>query len=272
MRWWWFLATIGLFTFIGWRSALEAESLGQTGQTPVAANVWDAFLVVFAGPGVGDNSLLRMLTWFVPHLLFFYLIGDLANEELARHGYAVIPLIGSRLRWWWGKLMLLLTFAIIYTLLGFLAVLTGAFISSLPWSWQGSALLRSELLLPRQVPSSATFLVSWTLLLFGTTLFAMASLQTILAIIWQRSYYGFIAIVIVALLSWFLTLDERWLIPLLPGSQSMLIRHTVFEPSIPGFPLVWSLLYNVFLSLLVALAGTGYVRQLDIWGTAEKTP
>ena len=111
LRWWWPVAAGVLCCFIGWRSALQAAALVNSSQTQVTANVWDAFFIYFAGPGVWDSSLLRMLAWFVPHLLFCYLIGDLANGELLQRGYVVVPLVGSRLRWWWGKMVTLLLLA-----------------------------------------------------------------------------------------------------------------------------------------------------------------
>jgi len=268
LRWWWPVAAGVLCCFIGWRSALQAAALVNSSQTQVTANVWDAFFISFAGPGVWDSSLLRMLAWFVPHLLFCYLIGDLANGELLQRGYVVVPLVGSRLRWWWGKMVTLLLLALGYTALSLLAVLAGS-MARLPWSWQLSTLLSSGTLWPLPEGMDVGVLLGWTFSLMCSTLFAMASLQIVLSILWHRSFHAFAATSAIALLSWLLGIDKPRLVRWLPGSQSMLLRHTYFDPNVPGFSPAWSLFYNAVLALLAIGLGTWYVRRMDIFGEAQ---
>lgn len=268
LRWWWPVAAGALFSFIGWRSALQAAEYASSAQAQVTANVWDAFLMSFAGPGVWDNSLVRMLAWFVPHLLFFYLIGDLANGELLQRGYAVVPLIGSRLRWWWGKVATLLLLTLGYTALSLLAVLAGS-MARLPWSRQLSTLLSSGVLWPMPEGMDVGVLLGWTFLLLGSTLFAMASVQIVLSMLWHRSFHAFAAISAIALSSWLLGIDKPHLVRWLPGSQSMLLRHTFLDSNVPGFSLAWSLFYNAVLALLAIGLGTWYVRRIDIFGESQ---
>lgn len=268
LRWWWPVAAVALFSFIGWRSALQAAALVNWSPAQVTANVWDAFLMSFAGPGVWDSSLLGMLTWFVPHLLFFYLIGDLANGELLQWGYAVVPLIGSRLQWWWGKVVILFVLTLGYTALSLLTVLAGS-MARLPWSWQLSTLLSSGTLWPLPEGMDVGVLLGWTFSLLGSTLFSLALSQIVLSILWRRSFHSFAAISVIALSSWLLGIDRPRLVRWLPGSQSMLLRHTYFDPNVPGFSPEWSLFYNAVLALLAIGLGTWYVRRMDIFGESQ---
>ncbi len=259
------IAVGALFLFIGWRSASQVVDVARSAPTPMTANVWDGFLVSFMGPEAWSAAPLAMLPWFVSHLFFLYLIGDLANGELLQRGYAVVPLIGSRLRWWWGKVVTLLVITVGYTLLSLAAVLIVSAVQ-LPWSWQISALLKAEA--ARFVPDDlgVEALLGWTFLLFGSTLFTMTSLQILLSIVWRHSFYGLTAISIIAIFSWLLGIGNPSLVRWLPGSQSMLLRHTFFDPKVPGFSLEWSLLYNAILAVGAISVGIWYVRQMDIFG------
>lgn len=263
---WWYLPAAGaLFIFTGWRSAVEAAGLARS--VPTAANVWDAFFVSFAGPDAWNPASPEALAWLASHLLFFYLIGDLANGELLQRGYTVVPLIGSRRRWWWGKAGALLLISIGYALLGLLAALVGS-MARLPWSWRGSGLLAA--LLPSWPDSlGVAALCGWTFLLVCSTLFAMAGLQMVLSILWRRSFHGLIAISLITMLSWLMGVGNPRLIRWLPGSQSALLRHTLFDVAVPGFPLAWSLVYNAILSMAVLGLGLWCVRRMDILGQSE---
>lgn len=267
--WWrgWYAWAVGaLFFFMGWQSARYLTEFAAS--VPTAPNVWDAFFLTFMGPDAWSAVPFAMLPWFVSHLLFFYLIGDLANGELQQSGYAVVPLVGSRVRWWWGKIDTLLVITNGYTLLSLLAALLGGAVA-VPWAGHASPLVSQNLQLPEVL--SAIALLGWTFLLLGSTLFAMATLQLLLSILWRRSSYGFAAISIVAILSWLMGIGNPNLARWLPGSQSMLLRHTAFDPTVPGFSLEGSLLYNTVFALMMMSLGARYVCQMDLFGplTAE---
>lgn len=268
LRWWWPVAALALVAFIGWRGALEAIEVFNFSQPLVMANVWDAFFITFAGPGLWDTTLLRMLGWFVPHLLFFYFIGDLANGELSLQGAAVVPLIGSRLRWWWGKMFLLAVLSVGYTILCLFVVLAVS-LAQLPWSWQGGTLLNSGTLIPISNPVSGAELLSWVFVLLSSTLFAMSCFQTTWAILRRRSFYGFVAVSMVLLLSWLLGSENPHLVRWLPGSQSMLLRHTLFDQNVFRFSFQWSFIYNAVQALLMVCIGAWYVKRMDIFGVIE---
>jgi len=268
LRWWWPVVVVALVAFMGWRGALEAVEMSNFSQPPVKANVWDAFFITFAGPGLWDTSLVRMLGWFVPHLLFFYFIGDLANGELLLRGYAVVPLIGSRLRWWWGKVCLLAALAAGYTILCLLVVLVVS-LAQLPWSWQGGVLLNAGTLIPVSDYVGGDELLGRVFVLFSSTLFAMSCFQTTLAILSRRSFYGFMTVSMLMLLSWLLGSENPHLVRWLPGSQSMLLRHTFFDQNVSHFSFQWSFIYNAIQTLILVCMGAWYVKQMDIFGAIE---
>jgi hypothetical protein len=267
LRWWHLGATLLLFGFTGRHAAVQAARVAQAYGQQLPVSVWDACVLAFAGPGLTDTSPLAMLTWFVPHMLFFYLIGDMVYGELVQRGCAVVPSVGSRRRWWWGKVMTLALLAVGYAVLGVGAVLASA-LTTLPWSsvWEGGvlALLNASASPPPTI--SVATLLPWVLWLFAGTLFMAALWQTTLALLFRRSLYGLVAVVMVMLVSWLLGTDNPGLVRWLPGSQSMLLRHTLFEPAVRQFTFQWSLLYNAALALVAIGVGRWYVARMDIFG------
>lgn len=257
LRGWHALSVGALFVFLGWSGAVRAVR-ADGGQT-LPPTVWDAFFVAFAGPDAWAITLPPMLAWFVPHQVFFFFIGNIAFGDLAERGHLVIPRIGSRRRWWWGKIVTVSVWALGYTVLGLLGVLIGSS-TLLPWSKQAGTLLSWP------VVNEPGHLLGWTFLLFFTTLFAMGALQLAFSLAYRRSLHGFLAISIIALLSWLLGVDNPLWVRWLPGSQSMLLRHTPFDPSVPGFSFEWSLTYNAILAFLVIILTTQWIRRLDVFG------
>ena len=265
-RWWHLIISCLLFFFIAWAGIGQALSVPAHIQASI--NVWDGFFVSLAGPAVQDNSLFRLLIWFLPHLVFLYFIGDQANSELLQRGYYVLPIIGSRLQWWGSKIATLLIMALGYTLVGLIVILVVS-ITRLPWTTGGSYIQNSSNLLPTEASMGAAELSIWVFALLGSTLIMMGCLQTIIAIFTRSSFYGFTTIIILAFLSWLLGINNPWIIPWLPGSQSMLLRHTVFNPAVPEFSLASSLLYNTIVSAVGIGLGTWHIKRVDIMGPLD---
>lgn len=266
LRGWHLLVSGLLFAFIGWQGATQAIRLADAAK--VKTNVWDAFFIAFAGPAAWGIALVAMLGWFVPHLLFFYMTGDVVCGELQRQGYIILPLIGSRRQWWWSKgvFQLLLSFG--YTVWGGLVTLVSA-AGRLPWTWEISDLLKSGALWPWPPKADVITLLGWGVLLWGSTLYALGTLQMLMALIGGRSIYALAGIVVIALLSWLLGADQPGLIRWWPGSQSMLLRHTFLEPTIPGFSLAWSLAYNAIVGAAALGVGAWRVQRMDVLGPEE---
>jgi hypothetical protein len=267
VRWWHLVATLLLFLFIGWQSAAQVVAAAQTDTSSATISVWDGLFVGFAGPTLMDASLLNLLRWFVPQLLFFYIIGDLAHGELTQQGHALVPAIGSRHQWWWGKILLLGLLSALYITIGVSAALIGAS-TLLPWSptWAGGVFALAGWMPKQAFPTSGTVLVTWILVLYICTLFALAVCQTTLALLFRRSFYGLVATLGVLLGSWLLGTNQPALVRWLPGSHSMLQRHSLWDAQVPLFSLQWSAAYTVALAAIAIGVGGWYVGHMDIFG------
>jgi hypothetical protein len=258
---WKSLLTSILFVGIGMSNALEVQSAMDNG------NIWHAILLSFAGPAVWGSSLTQALTWLVPHVLFFYLVGNIANEELLNRGYAIVPLMGSRRTWWLGKLTLVFLLSIGYTLLWFLSVFLGAALV-LPVTRTAHPFLHSgeSWIFPSNI--NIADLLLWIFSLYIGTLFTLTTVQITISVWWRRSFHAYIFVVVVSILSWLLGTDQPELVRWLPGSQSMLSRHTFLDSTIPGFTFEWSLLYNGLILLLTFGLSLWHIRRLDIFGVS----
>ncbi len=256
-RWQHFLYAVIVFSLVGWSGSRYVQIL----LVNLEQNIWDGVFVSFAGPGIWNSSIREMLRWFVPYLLFFYLIGDMAEGELSVRGYAVIPALGSRLKWWIGKVVTLCIFAIGYSLLGIGVVsLSAAFM--LPWRAQLSPFVLGLW----QYLDILTIgkLMAWIIFLVGSTLFAVSLLQITISIWLRKPFYAFVLVSIIMVLSWLIGIGAPNIAPWLPGSQSMLLRHTEFDPSVFNFSLARSLIYNLVLSIFVILGNIRCICGLDI--------
>jgi hypothetical protein len=271
LRWWHLWVTVALFVFIGHQGASQVLTIAQTSEETILLSLWDGVFVGFAGPGIADSTPLNFLRWFIPQLLFFYIIGDFGYGELAQRGHAVVPRIGSRSQWWWGKVVLLAATTGAYISIGLAAALVGAR-TVLPWSttWDGSVFALADQTPALQFPTSSVTLVHWIIVSYVTSLFALAVWQTILAIFARRSFYGFIAIVASSIASWALGTNHAWLVRWLPGSQSILLRHTAWDTHTPGFSLQWTMVYNTVCIAIALGLGHAYLKRRDIYGMSSR--
>ncbi len=255
------ILTIVIFSLIGLFSVYDVA----TYPSSCAKNVWDVLFVAFAGPSISDDSLFNLIFWFLPYFMFFYMFGNIAEEELSQRGVSIIPLIGSRRGWWLGEVITLFILSIIYVLIGIVTVLV---VSSffLPLSNQISPFLLSHELW-QTIPKDMTVvtLMRWTFLLFFSTLFALSFIQMAFSVIWRNSFTALILVCAVTILSWLFGIGHPYLVRWLPGSQSMLLRHTFLDPTVYGFSLTWSLVYNAIIVLIVLAVSFIYVRRMDIF-------
>lgn len=259
VRGWHLLVVGGLFLLSGWYHAARLLTFLQGTPSTATLDVWDALFLALGGPPLWDGTLLSMLGWFVPHLLFFYLIGEMVQGELAQQGVGVLPRIGSRGRWWLGKGVTLGLLAAAYLMWGLLATLLGA-ATRLPWMWQHSYLL-SEM---APVPVSRLTALGWLVGLLWSTLLTLGLLQMVTALVTRRSIHGLLVVTVLLLLSWLVGTGNPSGVRWLPGSHSMLFRHSALDATVPHFPWEWSLLYNAVLTTTLAGVGTWVVGRLDV--------
>lgn len=259
LRPWPILLALALFGSIGMSGALEVKTVIQD------ANVWHAVLLGFAGPSISGGSMLSALKWLVPHVLFFFLVGRIANEELLHRGYAIVPLIGSRRNWWLGKVNILLLLSAGYTLLWFLVIFIGAAFV-LPLTWTIHPFVHSGNPWPFPFDISVVDMLIWIFGLYASTLFALSLVQIALSVWSRNSFNAFVVIVVVAISSWLFGVEQPELVRWLPGSQSILSRHTFLDVTVPAFTFEWSLLYNSIVIVIIISLTTWNIKQLDIFG------
>lgn len=256
------ILTIVIFSLIGLFSVYDVVIYPLSS----SKNVWDVLFVAFAGPSISDDSLFNLIFWFLPYLMFFYMFGNIAEEELSQRGVSIIPLIGSRRKWWFGEVATLFILSIIYILIGIATVLIVS-LFFLPWSNQISPFLFSGELwqtIPKNT-TVVTLMIRWIFLLFGSTLFALSFIQMALSVIWRNSFTALILVCAVMILSWLFGIGHPYVVRWLPGSQSMLLRHTFLDPTVYGFSLTWSLVYNAVIVLIISAVSFIYVRRMDIF-------
>lgn len=256
------ILTVVIFSLIGLFSVYDVVTFPSS----CAKNVWDVLFVAFAGPLISNDSLFTLIFWFLPYLMFFYMFGNIAEEELSQRGVSIIPLIGSRRKWWLGEVVTLLILSFIYVLAGIATVLAVS-LFFLPWSNQISPFLFSGEIwqtIPKDT-TVVTLMIRWIFLLFGSTLFAVSFIQMVLSVIWRNSFTALILVCTVMILSWLFGIGHPYLVRWLPGSQSMLLRHTFLDPTVYGFYLTWSLVYNAIIILIVLAVSFIYVRRMDIF-------
>ncbi len=254
------ILTVVIFSLIGLFSVYGIATFPSS----YSKNVWDALLVSFAGPPLSSDSLFNFVFWFLPYLIFFYLFGNIAEEELSQRGVSVIPLIGSRRKWWLGKTVTLFILSIIYVVISIVIILV---VSSffLPLSNQISPFLLSGTL--QYIPEGITvvILIKWVFLLYLSTLFALSFIQMAFSVIWRNSFTALILVSAVMILSWLFGIGHSYIVRWLPGSQSMLIRHTFFDSSVYSFSLSFSLIYNAVIVLIILAVSSVYIRRMDIF-------
>jgi hypothetical protein len=260
-RWKDLLWTIVLFSLIGLFGVYDVV----TYPTALSKNVWDVLLVTFSGPGLTNDSLFEFVHWFLPYLFFFYLFGNIAEEDLSQRGVSLVPLIGSRRKWWLGEVVTLLILSLFYVVTGVATILIVSR-CFLPWSTHLSPFLLSSGIwqtIPKDL-SVATLLLRWIFPLFFGTLVAVSFLQMALSLQWRNAFLSFIAASAMMILSWLFGIRHPFVVRWLPGSQSMLLRHTFLEPKVRGFSLAWSLGYNAVIILAVLAVSFVYIRRIDI--------
>ena len=159
--------------------------------------------------------------------------------------------------------LLILSFFYVVTGVATILIVSRCF---LPWSTHLSPFLLSSWIwqtIPKDL-TVATLILRWTFPLFFGTLVAVSFLQMTLSIWWRNAFLSFIAASAMMILSWLFGIRHPSVVRWLPGSQSMLLRHTFLEPQVRGFSLAWSLGYNAVIILAVLAASFIYVRRIDI--------
>jgi len=270
--------SFNLQTYTRWRPAflfglffvLEAWKIAADFTSSIKS-IGDFYFLFFSGPGNGSLSLIEILVWFIPQMLFYFLIGDIAYDELSQRGSVLLPILGSRWGWWSGKVLTLFVFSLIYVS-GLILTITLGLIFANPThinSFNSSVTLTS--LWPNSQDFSGGQLILLIALLYISSMFALGCIQMTFSLFCRRSIYGFLLIIGILLVSCFISVNPPWLVRWLPGTQTMLVRHTFIDVTIPDFSFLWSILYNATLVAVSLIIGFWAVKRLDITGFHSKS-
>lgn len=250
-----FLAML-VISIIGWKIATDYQS--------EINNLGDFYFIFFAGPDNFSLSLLLLLIWFIPQMFFYYLIGNMAYGELSQHGYVLLPRIGSRKKWWSGKVAGLFLISMVYLI----AVIVGSTIGACMSLSTEIISLNQPVTITNIWPGSQTFtgfqLVWVIVLLYISSYWALGTLQLATSLIFKKSADSFLLVSMLLLFSCIASIDQAGLVRWLPGTQTILARHSFIDTTIPDFSLGWSLLYNLILFIISFLVGNWVMKRLDI--------
>lgn len=259
VRWWWLLSTVALFAVVGLYNVARLNSMAIA--TDLRASVWDSMFLSFSGPPA-SAGMIDGLIWLVPQLLLFYFVGDTVRRELVERGESILPLIGSRLIWWIGKVSALVANVFAFFILGFCVVLVVSALA-LPWSSSWGSLIVSGEFAPSLNNYSIGFGLFLMFLLLVTTGWAVVLVQTVLAL-YFNSINAFIVVSGLSILAWTSGSYFRTLVFLLPGNQSMFSRHSLLTTGVEGLSIGWSLLYNLVAVIGALMLGAWLLNSMDI--------
>ncbi|GAB6936382.1 MAG: DUF2705 family protein [Bacillota bacterium] len=247
----WHLGVSGVvFAFLAWRSVQKAVIV--SGES---ATMLDAVFFAFCGPTKENLYFLDGLAWMLPLFLLFYFFGDSTRRELDINGVFILLRVQSRLRWWTAKAIALLV--------AVLAVYAWAvlIVGLVAWGMLGSG--KSGLSLTVDNTTIRVSDLIWTFGLHALTGFALVLAQNVLALV-MRPVFAFFVVVTVVVSSWMsgaLPVEAlRWM----PGNQGIVMRHTLFDPEVFDFSLIWSLGYNSLLIGLLAWVGAWRLHRMNI--------
>lgn len=231
----------------------------------LSVNIWDALLSTWAN---------QRLVFFILTPLFCYLVSDLLPEP--DYGQAMLLRIGSRRRWWQGKVLALGLAVLSYMGLNLL-ILTAVATFVLPWerTWSPFAsqypleagLHSTILTLPPSVAISAQ------LLLLSLWWFSLGLLVMLLAQRFHRSVIGFLVGVLISLIGamdWYGTLPAdivKWTF----ASYLFLHMRAIEVPTMSPGTILGMILYWLIWTALFYALGLSMSRRWDFYQTEHRT-
>lgn len=243
---------------------LEVSSISSLA-TP---HIGDGLFWAFAGPGIGDTSLIPLLTLLLTEIFFLLSIGDLVYGLLGESDYVIVLAAGSRRAWW-----LSISATIIFTAIGYVIVILIATLAGitlqLDWNTAPSPFFAEQSVWEAV---SSMPLEQVTLLIFSATASSLAVagfIQTLVALQTRRTIWGILVVLLVSLVAWLVGIGnsvlswQQWL----PGTQLILSRHSPFEFRFPGFTAAFSLTYNTVLIVVLILGGLLFLQRFDFLGS-----
>lgn len=228
-------------------------------------NVWDALFGFWAD---------QRLVFFILTPLCCYLVSDLLPEP--DYGQAMLLRIGSRRRWWQGKVLALGLAVLSYMGLNLL-ILTAVAAFALPWERTWSP-FSSQYPLEVGLHPSILALSPWAaigaqLLVLGLWWFSLGLLVMLLAQRFHRSAIGFLVGVLISLtgvIDWYGTLPADMVKWTFASYLFLSIRAFDVPTMGPGTILGMVLYWLIWTALFYAL-GLSMSRRWDFYQTEHRT-
>ncbi len=223
-------------------------------------NLLDLTFLTLSGPNINEQNIFVNFEWLLVQCTFLYLFVDIGFSNFFKKGNLILLRVGSR-----AKLCMLIILEIIFKILIFLVIqLLTVLVMGMclfPIKWSNTILATSKLM---RIHLNNFYTVIYMLLLLFLTYITLALIQNTISIIFKTPI---ISIVFYCILQFF-TLNSgkinKNLIKWLPGNQSIIVRHTFIDPSIPYFSITWSILYNLLFIIILIIISFLYTSKLDI--------
>lgn len=222
----------------------------------VSLDYWDGVLLALLGPS--ENVVpVEFLRWLIVPITFLGMTNTIATADMEHFGYTTASRAGSRRRWFTAKVYLLPLAGLFYVLVILFGILIGVRVY-LPFDLANDALLHSL-----NVTSVDTYsAIFWWILLTTTSLVLFSLLQLVLSVFVPKSFYAFIAVILLILFSVFVNISDPLAI-WLPGTQAILRAHYPINTHHPPFSFGWSVAYNLFACFIVYVISLPFVKRIS---------
>lgn len=222
----------------------------------VSLGYWDGVLLALLGPS--ENVVpVEFLRWLIVPITFLAMTNTIATADMERFGYTTASRAESRRRWFTAKVYLLPVASLFYVLVILFGILLGVRVY-LPFGLANDALLNSL-----NVTSIDTYsAIFWWILLTTTSLVLFSLLQLVLSVFVPKSFYAFVAVILLILFSVFVNISNPLAI-WLPGTQAILRAHYPINTHRPPFSFEWSVVYNLFACFVVYVISLPFVRRIS---------
>jgi hypothetical protein len=239
---------------IGLSSGQFAFALSSTPNSSLG--YWDGVLLGLLGPSEIAVPV-ELLRWLMVPIMLLALTNTIASADIERFGYTTASRAGSRRSWFTAKVLLLPLMSLYYVITILLGILIGVRVY-LPFDTASDALLNSL-----NVTSINTYsAIFWWIIFTTTSLILFSLLQLVLSVFVPKSFYAFVAVILLVLVSVFISYNNPLAI-WLPGTQAILRAHYPINMVLPEFSFGWSLAYNLFSCFIIYVISLPFIRRIS---------
>ncbi|WP_369902180.1 hypothetical protein [Bacillus manliponensis] len=240
-----FLGAVNIYNFSQW-ATLNDISLNQV-------NTLDILYESFKGIGYEYEI---PIVWLFINCYVIFLIGNYTYNDLFNNGPYLILRSNSKLKLWISKLVWIVCTVLFFYMVVFLIVILIS-IFFIPFQIDSWSVYGEQNILPLMAYKieGSTFILE-LICLYVTSSIAISIFQVFLSFIFN-SIYSYISVIVLLFASIFI------FSPYLPGTHSMIMRHTLFDTSY-NLSFEISILYNSILILLSSTIGAVYFNRVDI--------